>query len=61
MTTDRLLEREGERVALVGALDDATAVSGRLVVIEGEPGLGKSALLALAGEGNSGAGRASRR
>lgn len=50
MTTDRLLEREGERVALVGALDDATAVSGRLVVIEGEPGLGKSALLALAGE-----------
>jgi DNA-binding CsgD family transcriptional regulator len=43
-----LLERDAERAALVGALDDAGEGRGRLVVVEGEAGIGKSSILRLA-------------
>jgi DNA-binding CsgD family transcriptional regulator len=41
-----LLEREAELAALTAALDDARAGEGRLVVVEGGAGIGKSRLLA---------------
>jgi predicted ATPase len=40
-----LLEREPEHAALAGDLDDVVAGRGRLVFIEGEAGVGKTALL----------------
>ena len=40
-----LLEREGEQAALAGVL-----AAGGLVLVEGEPGIGKTALLAWLGE-----------
>src|SRR3954447_5787419 len=40
-----LLEREGERTALAAAVSDAAEGAGRLAVVEGEAGLGKTALL----------------
>jgi hypothetical protein len=39
-----LVGRERELAALVGALDDALAGSGRLTLLAGEPGIGKSRL-----------------
>jgi DNA-binding CsgD family transcriptional regulator/tetratricopeptide (TPR) repeat protein len=50
MSGQRLLEREGERAQLAAVLDGAQAGEGRVVTAEGEAGLGKSALLALAAE-----------
>jgi predicted ATPase len=50
MSGQRLLERDGERAELVAALDGAGAGRGCVVTAEGEAGLGKSALLALAAE-----------
>jgi ABC-type lipoprotein export system ATPase subunit len=50
MIAERLLESEGERDALVAALDSVLDGRGRLVVLVGEAGLGKTALLAVAGE-----------
>ena len=50
MSGQQLLEREGERAQLAPALDAAAAGAGYVVVAEGEAGLGKSALLALAAE-----------
>ena len=41
-----LVGREPERATLRGPLDEATRGRGRLVVILGEPGIGKSALVA---------------
>jgi predicted ATPase len=46
----RLLEREAELEALDAAIDAARRGAGRLVVIEGPPGIGKSRLLAVAGQ-----------
>jgi predicted ATPase len=43
-----LLEREAEAEALEGALEAAEVGSGRLVLLEGVTGEGKSELLALA-------------
>ncbi len=43
-----LLEREAELAALAGALEDALAGEGSLVVVEGSAGIGKSRLLAEA-------------
>ena len=43
-----LLERDDEVAALHEALDRARAGSGRLVIIEGEPGIGKTTLLRTA-------------
>ena len=48
MRDGRLLEREGECSALAATLDGVSTGHGRLVVIEGEAGLGKSALMAVA-------------
>ena len=46
-----LLEREGELAQFGGLLEAVAAGTGRLVVVEGAPGVGKSALLAaLCGE-----------
>ena len=50
MSGQRLLERDGERALLAGALDGVCAGRGSVVTAEGEAGLGKSALLALAAE-----------
>ena len=49
-TKPALLEREGELDELQAALADAARGSGRLIVIEGEAGIGKSRLLDAAGE-----------
>ena len=46
----QLLEREAELEALDAAIDAARQGSGRLVVIEGLAGIGKSRLLAVAGQ-----------
>jgi DNA-binding CsgD family transcriptional regulator len=46
--SDELLERAGERVLLGRALDEARAGQGRLIMLEGEAGIGKTALLELA-------------
>ncbi len=43
-----LLERESEVAALVDVLDAACAGTGRVALIEGPPGIGKSALLECA-------------
>src|SRR5437764_2182563 len=43
-----LLERDSELERLGAALDGARAGSGRLVIVEGHAGLGKSKLLAAA-------------
>jgi len=45
---ENLLEREHEMEVIDAALSAARAGSGRVVVIEGEPGIGKSALLRVA-------------
>lgn len=45
-----LLEREGEVAAIEGLLDAAREGRGNLALIEGEAGVGKSSLLALAAE-----------
>jgi DNA-binding NarL/FixJ family response regulator len=45
-----LVEREREISALAAALDDAAAGHGRTVAVVGEPGIGKSRLLAAARE-----------
>src|SRR4051812_45517116 len=42
----RLVEREQERAAVQALVDDAAGGTGGFVVIEGPPGIGKSALLA---------------
>jgi hypothetical protein len=42
---EMLLERDDELARLRAALDGAQAGAGALVVIEGEPGIGKTALL----------------
>lgn len=52
----RLLERSEELELLASAIDGVRAGSGRLVVVEGEAGIGKTALLAAARESASGAG-----
>lgn len=49
-TASHLLEREAELGELRSLLDDAEAGHGRLLVIEGPAGTGKSALVAAAGE-----------
>ncbi|HEX8105850.1 MAG TPA: AAA family ATPase, partial [Solirubrobacteraceae bacterium] len=43
-----LLERNGELRALLTALERATAADGRLILVEGPAGVGKSALMAAA-------------
>src|ERR1700742_2976265 len=43
-----LLGRDGERRAIEGLLSSTRSAHGRAVVIHGEPGIGKSALLAWA-------------
>ncbi len=43
-----LLEREGALATLSAALDDSAAGSGRVVVVAGEAGIGKTALVAAA-------------
>jgi DNA-binding NarL/FixJ family response regulator len=48
VSASALLERDRELEALGGALDDARAGTGRLTVIEGHAGMGKSQLLAAA-------------
>jgi DNA-binding CsgD family transcriptional regulator len=53
-----LLERETELETLTGALADAAAGRGGLVVVEGEAGIGKSALVARFLDGIDGATRA---
>ena len=45
MGPDGLVGRDGEIGRLVGLLDDLTAGRGRAAWVEGEPGIGKSALL----------------
>jgi predicted ATPase len=40
-----LFDREAELASLRDALDSARAGRGRIVVVEGEPGIGKTALL----------------
>ena len=47
---DGLLERDGDLRQLEDALADARAGAGRLVVVEGPAGIGKSRLLAVARE-----------
>ncbi|HVE69124.1 MAG TPA: AAA family ATPase, partial [Solirubrobacteraceae bacterium] len=49
LVADALLEREVELEALATALERARAGSGRLTVVEGHAGIGKSQLLAAAG------------
>lgn len=51
-----LLERDAELCALDGAIGDARAGTGRLMVVEGAAGTGKSSLLAAACERASAAG-----
>lgn len=51
-----LIERERELAALDAALDDAAAGRGRAVAVVGEPGIGKSRLLAAARERGRAAG-----
>src|SRR4051794_35675559 len=51
-----LVEREREISALAAALDDAAAGHGRTVAVVGEPGIGKSRLLAAAREHGRAAG-----
>jgi DNA-binding CsgD family transcriptional regulator len=51
MAGDRLLEREGELAAAGGLLAAARAGSGRLLLIEGPAGIGKSSLLEEARSG----------
>jgi DNA-binding CsgD family transcriptional regulator len=46
--SDELLERAGERTLLGRALDEARVGRGRLLLLEGEAGIGKTALLELA-------------
>jgi predicted ATPase len=48
--TDGLLERERELAALEGLIDDAREGRGRVVLIEGPAGIGKTRLLAAARE-----------
>jgi DNA-binding CsgD family transcriptional regulator len=48
--TAGLLERETELEAIAGVLADASAGAGRVLLLEGEPGIGKSALLQAAAE-----------
>jgi AAA ATPase domain len=48
MQDEGLLERDDERTALVAAVEEAARGSGRLVLVEGEAGIGKSTLLELA-------------
>ena len=43
--TEDLLEREAELTATAAAVRDAVAGNGRLLLIEGEPGIGKTVLL----------------
>ncbi|HEX2234382.1 MAG TPA: ATP-binding protein, partial [Thermoleophilaceae bacterium] len=45
-----LLDREGELEALGTLIEDASAGRGRLALVEGEPGIGKTALLGAAAE-----------
>lgn len=45
MTTTLLLEREGETAVLRAAVEDATAGSGSVVLLEGPAGIGKTALV----------------
>ena len=47
-STRPLLERDRERASIASALEATKAGEGRLVVVEGAPGLGKSSLLAVA-------------
>jgi DNA-binding CsgD family transcriptional regulator len=55
---DNLLERERELAALEGALDATEAGGdGRLVLVEGPPGIGKTALLEQLGERSAARGR----
>lgn len=49
--TDDLLEREGELAELTAGAREAVRGTGRVAVVEGDPGIGKSALLAAAAEG----------
>ena len=44
----RLLEREPELEAIVDALDETVAGRGRVVVVEGPAGIGKTSVLELA-------------
>jgi AAA ATPase domain len=46
--SEELLERVSERAAVARALDDTIAGRGRLLLFEGEAGIGKTALLDLA-------------
>jgi predicted ATPase len=46
----RLHERERESSAIVGALDEMVAGRGRVVVVEGPAGIGKTSVLELAGD-----------
>ena len=46
MTTELLLERDRELDSLGSALNEAAGGTGRLVLIEGPPGIGKTRLLA---------------
>ena len=48
MLSDELLERAGERALLGRAMDEVRAGRGRLLLLEGEAGIGKTALLELA-------------
>jgi len=48
LLSEELLERADERALLGRALNEARAGRGRLVLIEGEAGIGKTALLELA-------------
>jgi MoxR-like ATPase len=52
-----LLERDEELARLDEMIAGALAGTGRLVVIEGEAGVGKSSLVAAAARWGSGAGR----
>lgn len=45
-----LLERQGQFAAITDALASAEEGTGQLLVLEGRPGIGKSALLGVAGE-----------
>jgi DNA-binding CsgD family transcriptional regulator len=46
----QLLERDAELEALERALDEALAARGRMVLVEGQPGIGKTRLLDIARE-----------
>jgi DNA-binding SARP family transcriptional activator/tetratricopeptide (TPR) repeat protein len=48
--TERLVGRRVERAAVLAALDDAVAGHARLLLVEGEPGIGKSRLLEELGD-----------